>query len=85
MTSIKNRVRDYRQLGGLTLEQLADLSDLSMSQLSKIETFEPGWSIIQNSVDLLFEVAEASFHVISPWVLALIKKRSDANIKRPSN
>ena len=54
MTPIKNRVRHYRQLRGLTLDQLAELSDLSMSQLSKIETFEPGWSM-----DSLLSIARA--------------------------
>jgi transcriptional regulator with XRE-family HTH domain len=40
-----NRVRYYRELRGYTLEQLAKKSRISLSQISKIETGERGYSV----------------------------------------
>ena len=41
---MKNRVKEFRKRRGLTLEQLAGLSGLSVSQISKIENNKRGWS-----------------------------------------
>jgi transcriptional regulator with XRE-family HTH domain len=41
---LRNRVRELRKERGLTLEQLADASGLSVGQISKIENNKRGWS-----------------------------------------
>lgn len=42
---IRNRIREVRKSRGLTLEKLAELTDLSVSQLSRIERHGRGWSV----------------------------------------
>ena len=42
---IRNRVRDVRKSRGLTLEKLAELTGISVSQLSRIEKHDRGWSV----------------------------------------
>ena len=51
---MKNKVKAIRLERGLTLEQLADISGLSVSQISKIENAKRGWS-----VDSLQRLADA--------------------------
>lgn len=41
----KNRVREIREQRGLTLEQLAEKAEISVSQISKIENNKRGWSV----------------------------------------
>jgi transcriptional regulator with XRE-family HTH domain len=41
---LKNRVKEFRTERGLTLEQLADATGLSVGQISKIENNKRGWS-----------------------------------------
>ena len=42
---IRNRVREIRKSRGLTLEKLAELTGISVSQLSRIEKHDRGWSV----------------------------------------
>ena len=42
--AVKNRVKEFRNRRGLTLEQLAELTGLSPGQISKIENNKRGWS-----------------------------------------
>lgn len=42
---IRNRVREIRKSRGLTLEKLAEKTGLSVSQLSRIEKHDRGWSV----------------------------------------
>ncbi len=51
---IKTRVREFRKLRKMTIEKLAELSGVSVSQVSRIETGERNWS-----VDSLPKIAKA--------------------------
>jgi transcriptional regulator with XRE-family HTH domain len=42
---MRNRVREFREMRGWTLEQLAEKSGLSVSQISKLERNKRGWSV----------------------------------------
>lgn len=51
---LKNRLKEIRKSRGLTLEKLSEMSGVSLSQISRIEKGERGWS-----VDSLPKLAEA--------------------------
>lgn len=42
---IKTRVREFRKLKKMTIEKLSELSGVSISQISRIETDKRGWSM----------------------------------------